>query len=114
MKTYIKNKNTSNIIEFSQPYHLLSGNYTQEPFALCTQAEIDAYELEKAKDAKIAQCINYLQQTDWQVIRLCDPTSDEPLKEGVAENRALARSLQDEIKACETLEELNNININFE
>tara|TARA_R110000868_G_scaffold217965_2_gene468102 strand:- start:165 stop:560 length:396 start_codon:yes stop_codon:yes gene_type:complete len=70
-------------------------------------------QLQKAKVSKIAQCKAYLISTDWQVIRLSDPTSGDPLKEGVAEKRVLARSLQVNIEACTTLEELNNINIDF-
>lgn len=70
-------------------------------------------QLEEAKALKIAQCKAYLINTDWQIIRLSDPTSGEPLKEGVAEKRVLARSLQVNIEACTTLEELNNINIDF-
>lgn len=73
----------------------------------------DSVLLEQGKQSKTAQCKAYLSSTDWQVIRLSDPTSGEPLKEGVAENRSLARSLQDTIEACTTLEQLNNININF-
>lgn len=69
--------------------------------------------LEQVKIEKITQCQAYLISTDWQVIRLSDPTSGEALKEGVAENRALARSRQVEIESCTTLEELNNINTNF-
>jgi len=70
-------------------------------------------QLQEAKALKIAQCKAYLINTDWQVIRLSDPTSGDPLKEGVAEKRALARSLQVDIATCTTLEELNNINIDF-
>ena len=70
-------------------------------------------QLQEAKALKIAQCKAYLISTDWQVIRLSDPTSDDPLKEGVAKKRALARSLQVDIATCTTLEELNNINIDF-
>jgi hypothetical protein len=70
-------------------------------------------QLNSQKQVKINQCKAYLINTDWQIIRLADPTSGEPLKEGVAENRALARNLQDLIKDCATLEELNNINIDF-
>ena len=70
-------------------------------------------QLQEAKTSKIAQCKAYLISTDWQVIRLSDPTSNDPLKEGVAEKRVLARSLQVNIETCTTLEELNNINIDF-
>ena len=73
----------------------------------------EATELRALKSKKINQCKAYLASTDWQIIRLSDPTSGESLKEGVAENRSLARSLQDTIEACTTLEELNNINIDF-
>jgi len=69
--------------------------------------------LQKAKALKIAQCKAYLVSTDWQVVRLADPTSSDSLKESVAEKRALARSNQDLITACETLEELNLINTDF-
>ncbi len=65
------------------------------------------------KVEKIAQCKIYLKNTDWQVVRLSDPTSQESMDEGVAEKRALARSLQEEIKNCITLEELNKINTQF-
>lgn len=75
--------------------------------------EPDTVILKQAQDAKIAQCKAYLDKTGWQIERLCDPSSGEPLKEGVAENRSLARSLQDDIVACATIEELNAININF-
>jgi hypothetical protein len=77
-----------------------------------TDKSDEKFLLEK-KNAKISQCLAYLSSTDWQIIRLSDPTSGESLKEGVADNRALARSLQDQIKACTTLEQVNAININF-
>lgn len=71
-------------------------------------------ELGIAKDRKIAECKTYLSSTDWQVIRLVDQSSREKLKEDIAKKRALARSLQDKIRVCATLEELNDINTNFE
>lgn len=83
--------------------------------------------LYSAKRKKITQCQAYLQSTDWQIIRLSDPTSGESLKEGVAEKRALARSLQDEISSITIdgeyydennepitpFQALENINVNF-
>jgi hypothetical protein len=69
--------------------------------------------LEEEKKIKIAECIKYLESTAWQVERLCDPSSGKPLKEGVAEKRALARSLQDKINSANNLEELQDINTNF-
>jgi len=68
-------------------------------------------QLQEAKDAKIAQCQTYLNKTDWQAVRLAE--TGEPMKEGVLENRALARSNQALITSCTTLGELNNINTNF-
>ncbi len=65
------------------------------------------------KQIKINLCRSYLKRTDWQIIRLSDPTSVNPLKEGVAEKRDLARSLQDDINDCTTLEQLNEINTDF-
>lgn len=87
--------------------------FPDENWILATEEEINSDNLKKAKEVKTAQCLAYLQQTDWYITRMSDPTSKKSLKEGVAKNRALARSLQDEIEACETLEELKTINFNF-
>lgn len=108
MLFYLKNPKTNEIIK-GENFGAFFDDWQE-----LTQGEIDTYKLENAKAEKIAQCKVYLNSTDWQIIRLADPTSNEPLKEGVAENRALARSLQGDIAACTTLEELNAININFE
>lgn len=102
---YYKNIKTNEIAFF--------GGIPDEDWIEATLDEISANELKRVKKIKITQCQAYLQQTSWQVERLCDPSSGKPLKDGVAEKRALARSLQDEINTCTTLEELNNININF-
>jgi hypothetical protein len=105
---YLKNSATNEIVK-GESFGAFFDSWVE-----LTQEEIDVYKLEQAKASKINECKAYLASTDWQIIRLSDPTSGEPLKEGVAENRSLARSLQDDIEACTTLEELNNININFE
>lgn len=107
---YLKEPNTNRIVEFQNEASIGVGFANWQ---IATQEEIDNFELQKSKELKIAECKAYLQSTDWQIIRLSDPSSGEVLKEGVAQNRALARSLQNEIQACETLEELENININF-
>ena len=105
-----------------EPYIEISGKEHQEALGKQMCVINGAFEeyvtpdnvlLEQAKIEKIVQCQSYLSSTDWQVIRLSDPTSGEALKEGVAEKRVLARSLQVNIEACTTLEELNNINIDF-
>lgn len=69
--------------------------------------------LEQLRNEKINQCKKYLSSTDWQIIRLTDPSSGEILKESVANKRALARSLQVKLKACKTTEEINAINVKF-
>lgn len=64
------------------------------------------------KNSKLVACTYYLNSTDWQAIRKAD--TGEDMKEGVAENRALARSLQDDINNATTLNELEKINTDFE
>jgi hypothetical protein len=107
---YLKEPNTSRIVQCKSEASIGAGFAN---WIVATESEIEVYKLQEAKALKIAQCKAYLASTDWQVTRLCDPTSGEPLKEGVAEKRSLVRSLQVDIEACETLEELENININF-
>lgn len=67
--------------------------------------------VEELKNSKLAACITYLNSTDWQAIRKAD--SGVNMKEGVADNRALARSLQDDITNATSLEELELINTDF-
>ncbi len=67
--------------------------------------------VDELKNSKLAACNSYLIATDWQAIRKAD--SGEDMKEGVAENRALARMLQDDIENATTLEELELINTDF-
>ena len=63
------------------------------------------------KTSKLAACITYLDSTDWQATRKAETGVD--MKDGVAENRALARSLQDDIDNATSLEELELINTDF-
>ena len=63
------------------------------------------------KNSKLTECISYLNNTDWQAIRKAD--SGEDMKEGVVENRALARRLQDKINSATTIKELDSINTEF-
>lgn len=88
---------------------------TEEEIAFHTAPQPESEKMDNLKQAIITKCKVYLANTDWQIIRLSDPTSGESLKEGVAEKRALARSIQDDIGTgvISTLEELENININF-
>ena len=67
--------------------------------------------VDELKNSKLAACVSYLNSTDWQAIREAD--SGEDMKEGVAENRALARMLQDDIEDATSLEELELINTDF-
>lgn len=70
--------------------------------------------LEQAKTTKIAQCQIYLNETDWYIIRMSDPSSVTVVPENILVNRANARVWQKNIKEAATIEELNNININFD
>jgi hypothetical protein len=67
--------------------------------------------VEELKNSKLAACNFYLKATDWQAIRKAESGVD--FKEGVADNRALARSLQDDITNASTVEELELINTDF-
>lgn len=68
-------------------------------------------QLNSQKQTKINKCKAYLNSTDWQIIANIE--KNRAVNEDVATNRPLAVSLQAEIAACTTLEELNNINIDF-
>lgn len=67
--------------------------------------------VEELKNSKLAACNFYLKATDWQAIRKVESGVD--FKKGVADNRALARSLQDDITNASTVEELELINTDF-
>lgn len=67
--------------------------------------------LEQEKRDKINQCLQYLKDTDWYIVRMSDPSSATIAPENVLINRANARTWQVDIKNCQTLEELNEINI---
>jgi hypothetical protein len=100
-----------------QPHKLVNGIAI-----LLTESEIAEFnqplseeellnQLNSQKQIKINQCKTYLNDTDWQIIAFIE--RNRTVNEDVAINRPLAASLQTEITACTTLEELNNININF-
>ena len=80
--------------------------------ALVEYTKTDNEVIAELKNSKLAECTYYLNSTDWQAIRKAD--TGEDMKEGVAENRALARSLQDDINNATTLNELEKINTDFE
>lgn len=72
---------------------------------------VEAYDpFPEIKEEKIAACKSYLAKTDWECTayqergRAYDETKAKRLK---------AVSLQDDIEACTTIEELNNIKIEF-
>jgi len=71
----------------------------------------DSVLLEQGKQIKIAQCQTYLQSTDWQAAAFIK--YDRPIDANVSENCLKAKQWKIEIDACTTLEELNNINIDF-
>jgi hypothetical protein len=111
---YLKQNNISDTTKFSlqddgEGVYIKDWGYLlQKP----TLPSPEATELRALKSKKINECKAYLASTDWQIIRLSDPTSGESLKEGVAEKRVLARSAQNDIETgvINTLEDLNNIN----
>lgn len=103
MKIYLKEPNTNRIVEFQNEASIGAAfaNWTR-----LTESEINAYELQESKDAKIAQCKAYLSSTDWQFTAFLE--RQRAIPENVATNRANAvlwQNLSDE--------ELDNININF-
>lgn len=70
-------------------------------------------QLNSQKQFKIAQCQKYLDETDWYIIRMSDPSNGTTIPENILINRANARTWQRDVNEATTLEELNNININF-
>jgi len=77
-----------------------------------TEEEKQTEKFENEKQIKIINCKSYLEQTDYHIIRSVE--MGVAVKKDILKKRALARSLQDEIEVCKSLEELENININFE
>lgn len=82
--------------------------------------EVTAYEdmqptyemiLAKSKEKKIAFYKNYLIETDWYAVREIDDPNSYP--EDIKNNRILARNTINLIESINTIEELNEININF-
>ena len=71
----------------------------------------DSVLLEQGKQSKTAECQAYLEGTDWQAVALIK--YNRPLDANVAKNCLKAKQWKIDIAACTTLEELNNININF-
>lgn len=100
-----------------QPHKIVNGIailLTESEIAELNQAPSEEdllNQLNLQKQVKINQCKTYLNNTDWQIIALTE--RNRAVDEDVATNRPLAVSLQAEITACTTLEELNNINIDF-
>lgn len=72
----------------------------------------DSVLLEQGKQSKTAQCQAYLEGTDWQAAAFIK--YGRQLDANVSENCLKAKQWKIDIAACTTLEELNNININFE
>jgi hypothetical protein len=67
--------------------------------------------LEQGKQIKTAQCQDYLQGTDWQAAAFIKYS--RPIDANVSENCLKAKQWKIDIAACTTLEELENINIDF-
>jgi hypothetical protein len=71
----------------------------------------DSVLLEQGKQIKTAQCQDYLQWTDWQAAAFIKYS--RPIDANVSENCLKAKQWKIDIAACTTLEELENINIDF-
>jgi hypothetical protein len=71
----------------------------------------DSVLLEQGKQIKTAQCQDYLQGTDWQAVAFIKYS--RPIDANVSENCLKAKQWKIDIAACTTLEELENINIDF-
>jgi hypothetical protein len=71
----------------------------------------DSVLLEQGKQIKTAQCEDYLQGTDWQAAAFIKYS--RPIDANVFENCLKAKQWKIDIAACTTLEELENINIDF-
>jgi len=109
---YIKNTQTSEITAIEAKSHeSVSKNFRKDPYELASSEEGSSHELEVKRSAKVYQCKSYLSSTDWYAIRLTD--SGDVIPNEVATKRTNARSRQDQIEACTTLEQLNNINTDF-
>ena len=63
------------------------------------------------KNEKIKICKAELSKTDWQVA--ANIKRKRPIDKGVVEHEKEVINLMSQINKCETLEELNAININF-
>jgi len=88
------------------------GGVPNEDWVLATQNEIDNFELDQAKAVKTAECQAYLEKTDWQASAFIK--YGRPIDSNVQGNCLKARELKTQIESCTTLEELENININFD
>lgn len=109
-----------NYASIPEPYIVISEEEHQEGLGkqMCVINGIyqeyvtpDSVLLEQGKQSKTAQCQAYLEGTDWQAAALIK--YGRQLDANVAENCLKAKQWKIDIAACTTLEELNNININF-
>lgn len=71
----------------------------------------DSENLSLEKEIKLNLCKQYLNQTDWYIIRLNDSSSAAKIPDNIILNRANARKWQHDIEACQTLNDLAKINI---
>jgi hypothetical protein len=71
----------------------------------------NSQKLVEEKAIKTAQCLAYLQQTDWYVIREIDQPNSYPKE--IKEKRILARDTINNIDKYNTLEELKEIKLIF-
>jgi len=110
--------NSINYASIPEPFIEIEGNAQDNSKQMCVIDGVyqeyvtpDSVLLEQAKIDKIAQCQTYLESTDWQAAAFTK--YGRPIDANVSENCLKAKQWKIDVAACTTLEELNNININF-
>lgn len=131
MKFYIKNTSTNEVLELEAKdkwleekpsdvdthaylcdrYIKTQSKNVRHLFSESSESEFIAQGLELAKKKKIIQCKDYLNKTDWYIIRLAD--SGDVVPDEVKTKRTQARDNIDIIEACTTFDKLNQINTDF-
>jgi hypothetical protein len=103
---YIEISNEEHQASFEKEMRVIDGVFQE-------YVKPDSQKLIEGKAIKKAQCLAYLQQTDWYITRMSDPSSATIVPENILINRTNARVWQNDIEQTQTLEELENINIHF-
>ena len=98
-------------------YNENDGRYTvddtymteEQKAEICNALNLIKPPLEWVKHIKGMTYASYLADTSWYIERLNDPSSGKPIPEEVLNKRAIAREQLSLIKACTTIEQLNQL-----